>query len=531
MKTGVFLATAAACALTAGSALADYSITILHTNDFHSRVEPINKYDSGCKAEDNDAGKCFGGYARLVNAIRAARAASPNSLLVDGGDQFQGSLFYTYYKGKVAAEMMNALGYDAMTVGNHEFDDGPKVLRGFMDAVKFPVLMANADITQEPTLAGVLMPAKIVEKNGQKIGLIGVTPEDTGELASPGPNVKFGDPVPAVQREVDAMKAAGVNKIILLSHSGYTIDLWIASKVSGIDVIVGGHSNTFLSNASDKADGPYPTWRNGPDGGKVAIVQAYAFGKYLGMLNVSFNDAGEITSAAGEPVVVDGKIAEDSSLKSRIAELAKPLDEIRNKVIGSSAAPIDGDRKSCRAGVCEMGVLIADAILERTRSQGVTIAITNGGGIRSSIDAGEVTMGEVLTVLPFQNTLSTFRLKGKDIVAALESAVSQVEEGKGRFPQVAGLKFTWTRSVPANQGRVKEVLVMKDGAWSAIDPEATYSVVSNNYIRGGGDGYVAFAENAIDPYDFGPDLADVVADYVAKSGDYKPYKDDRITEN
>ncbi|MEQ9199442.1 MAG: 5'-nucleotidase C-terminal domain-containing protein, partial [Rhodospirillales bacterium] len=120
---------------------------------------------------------------------------------------------------------------------------------------------------------------------------------------------------------------------------------------------------------------------------------------------------------------------------------------------------------------------------------------------------------------------------GKDIVAALESAVSQVEEGKGRFPQVAGLKFTWTRSVPANQGRVKEVLVMKDGAWTAIDPEATYSIVSNNYIRGGGDGYVAFAENAIDPYDFGPDLADVVADYVAKSGDYKPYKDDRITEN
>ena len=112
---------------------ADTSLTILHTNDFHSRVEPISKYDSGCSAEDNAEGKCFGGYARLVSAVAEARSRNPDALLVDGGDQFQGSLFYTYYKGKVAAEIMNNLAYDGMTVGNHEFDDGPQVLRGFMD--------------------------------------------------------------------------------------------------------------------------------------------------------------------------------------------------------------------------------------------------------------------------------------------------------------------------------------------------------------------------------------------------------------
>ncbi|MEQ9327843.1 MAG: bifunctional metallophosphatase/5'-nucleotidase [Rhodospirillales bacterium] len=530
MTRKLFLATAAACAFVAGPALADYTISILHTNDFHSRVEPINKYDSSCGEKDNAEGKCFGGYARMVNAIKAAREASPNSLLVDGGDQFQGSLFYTYYKGKVAAEMMNLLGYDAMTVGNHEFDDGPGVLRGFMDAVKFPVLLANADISKEPTLADVLKASTIIEKDGQKIGLIGVTPADTSELASPGPNIRFGDPVPAVQAEVDKLKAAGVNKIVLLSHSGYSVDLWIASRVSGLDVIVGGHSNTYLSNVSDRADGPYPTWRNGPDGGKVAVVQAYAFGKYLGKLDVTFDDDGNVTAAVGEPIVVDGKIAEDSTLKTRIAELAQPLDEIRNKVIGQSSAPIDGDRKACRAVVCEMGVLVADAMLDSVKDKGFTIAFANGGGLRSSIDEGEVTMGEVLTVLPFQNTLATFQIKGKDIVAALETGVSEVEEGKGKFPQVAGLKFTWTRSVQPKQGRVKEVLVMKDGAWVPIDPEATYGVVTNNYVRTGGDGYVMFAENAIDPYDFGPDLADVVAAYIAAAGSYKPYTDDRIVE-
>ena len=120
------LTSVAALALSAGTAMADYSLTILHTNDFHARFEPISKYDSGCSAEDNDAGDCFGGSARLVTAVEEARARAENSILVDGGDQFQGTLFYTYYKGKLAAEMMNKMGYDAMTVGNHEFDDGPR---------------------------------------------------------------------------------------------------------------------------------------------------------------------------------------------------------------------------------------------------------------------------------------------------------------------------------------------------------------------------------------------------------------------
>ena len=151
MKT--LLTTATVAALAAGTAWADYSLTILHTNDFHARFEPIFKYDSGCSTEDNAEGKCFGGSARLVSAVNAARARSDNSILVDGGDQFQGTLFYTYYKGKLAAEMMNKMGYDAMTVGNHEFDEGPEVLRGFMDAVNFPVLMSNADFSAQPSFA------------------------------------------------------------------------------------------------------------------------------------------------------------------------------------------------------------------------------------------------------------------------------------------------------------------------------------------------------------------------------------------
>ncbi|MCQ0988012.1 bifunctional metallophosphatase/5'-nucleotidase [Jiella marina] len=524
--------TGMALALTAFTSLpaaAEYRLTILHTNDFHSRIEPINKYDSTCGEEDLAENKCFGGSARLLTAIRAAREAAENPILVDGGDQFQGTLFYTQYKGKAAAELMNALGYDAMTVGNHEFDDGPKVLRAFMDAIEFPILLANADITQEPELADALKPSAIIEREGEKIGLIGVTPADTGELASPGPNITFSDPVEALKSEVQALTEQGVEKIILLSHSGYKTDQRIAKEVPGIDVIVGGHTNTFLSNTDDSAEGPYPTMVMGPDGHEVPIVQAYAYGKYLGQLEVTFDDDGVVTAATGEPIIMDGEIAEDSKLKERISELAGPLEEIRQKVIGSTAAPIDGSRDACRSGECEMGALVADAMLDRVKDQGVQIAIANGGGLRASIDEGEITMGEVLTVLPFQNTLSTFKLKGSDIKAALENGVSQVEEGAGRFPQVAGLKFTWSQSAePGN--RISDVMVAEDGEFVPLEDDKTYLVVSNNYMRGGGDGYSVFAEKGMDAYDYGPSLDAVVAEYIAKDNTpYQPYTDGRIT--
>ena len=512
------LTSVAALALSAGTAMADYSLTILHTNDFHARFEPISKYDSGCSAEDNTEGKCFGGSARLVTAVEEARARAGNSILVDGGDQFQGTLFYTYYKGKLAAEMMNKLGYDAMTVGNHEFDDGPEVLRGFMDAVDFPVLMSNADVSGEPLLADTLMKSTTIEVGGETIGLIGLTPQDTDELASPGDNIIFTDPSDAVQGEVDKLTEAGVNKIIVLSHSGYGVDQTVAANTTGVDVIVGGHSNTYLSNTADNAEGPYPTMI-----GETAIVSAYAYGKFLGELNVTFDDEGTLLSAEGEPLIMDAAVAEDDATVARIAEAAAPLDEIRNMVVAETTEEIIGSRDVCRAMECAMGNLIADAMLERVADQGIQIAIENGGGIRASIDAGEVTMGEVLTVLPFQNTLSTFQVTGATFLEALENGASQMEEGAGRFPQVAGVTFTVDPAAEPG-ARISEVMV----AGEPIDPEKVYGVVSNNYVRNGGDGYGMF-KDAMNAYDFGPDLADVMAEYLAETGPYTPYTDGRIT--
>ena len=525
MKTSRLLMAASALAMSATGALADYNLTILHTNDFHARFEPISKYDSGCSSDDNAEGKCFGGSARLVTAVEAARGRADNAILVSGGDQFQGTLFYTYYKGKLAAEMMNKLGYDAMTVGNHEFDDGPEVLRGFMDALNFPVVMSNADFANEPLLAGKLQKSTVISKGGKLIGFIGLTPQDTDELASPGKNVSFSDPSEAVQVQVDALTTAGVDIIIVLSHSGYRVDQAVAANTTGVDIIVGGHSNTYLSNTSDRAKGPYPTMV-----GNTAIVQAYAYGKFLGELNATFDDDGNLISASGEPIIMDGEVSEDTATVARIAEAAIPLEEIRTRVVATTSAAINGERDSCRAMECEMGNLVADAMLAKVADQGVSIAIQNGGGVRASIDAGEVTMGEVLTVLPFQNSLATMQLTGAGVIAALENGVSQVEEGAGRFPQVAGIRFTFDASIAPNEGRVTEVLVNSGGNWVTIDPDAVYGVVTNNYMRSGGDGYKIFASEGMNAYDYGPGLEDVVAEYMAASGAYTPYLDGRISQ-
>ena len=521
-----FLSSVAALGLTAGFAAADYKLTILHTNDIHSRIESINKYDSTCNAESEAEGKCFGGVARIKSAVDAKRAelAGQNVLVLDAGDPFQGSLFYTTYKGAAEAEFMEAIGYDAMAVGNHEFDDGPEGLAKFIDAVSFPVISGNLDLSSEASIKDKVGNHVVLEVGGEKIGIISALATDTVDTSSPGDNVVFQDEIESLKADVAALEAEGVNKIIALTHVGLPKDLDIAAAVPGFDVVVGGHSHSLLSNTSDRAQGPYPTMV-----GDTAVVTAYAYSKYLGELDVTFDDAGKVTAATGEPILLDASITPDADMLARVAEMGAPIEEMKKRVVAKSSDVIVGDRNVCRAEECSIGNLVADAMLDRVKDQGISIAIQNGGGLRASIDAGDVTMGEVLTVLPFQNTLSTFYVSGQTVIDALESGVSQVEEGKGRFPQVSGLKYTFDLSVAPNEGRVSDVLVMDGDAWVAIDTAKTYGVVSNNYVRGGGDGYKMFrdAENA---YDFGPDIADVTAEYMAKNAPYTPYIDGRISK-
>jgi 5'-nucleotidase len=514
----------------AAPSAADTTLHILHINDLHSRIQPINRFDSTCPAEDDAAGECFGGVARVATAIDQMRGEleGENVLVLDAGDQFQGSLMYTTYKGEVEAEFMEAIGFDAMAVGNHEFDDGPENLARFVEMVSFPVISGNLDLSQSNVLSDEMVPDHVVlDVNGMQVGIISALATDTAETSSPGPAIIFQDEIDALQADVDALTEQGVEMIIALTHVGLPTDIRIAEAVTGIDVIVGGHSHTYLSADDPDRAGPYPYWITNPDGVMVPIVQAYAYSKYLGHLEVMFDDDGQVIFAEGNTMLLDASVEPDAEIAARVAELAGPIEEAMAEVIGSTSEFIEGSREVCRAGECPMGNLVADAMLDRVRDQGIDVAIQNGGGLRASIDAGDVTMGEVLTVLPFQNTLATFQLSGQGIIDALENGVSQVEDGAGRFPQVAGMRYVWDpEAEPGN--RIVSVEIETADGFQPIDPEATYGVVSNNYMRGGGDGYAVFttAENA---YDFGPGLEQVVADYIAEAGGYTPYTDGRIS--
>lgn len=412
-----------------------------------------------------------------------------------------------------------------MAVGNHEFDDGDEGLLKLIDNVSFPVISGNLDVSQSNILADKVQNHVVLEVGGEKIGIVSALAVDTVETSSPSDAVIFQNEIDSISADVATLTAEGVTKIIALTHVGLPKDLEIAAAVPGLDAVVGGHSHTYLSASDPDRAGAYPTFASQEDGTLVPVVQAYAYSKYVGHLELNFDDAGNLTYASGDTILLDASVEEDAEIVARVAELAGPIEEMKTRIVAEAAEAIEGSRDVCRAMECPMGNLVADAMLDRVQDQGVQIAIQNGGGLRSSIDAGEVTMGEVLSVLPFQNTLSTFEVTGAQILAALENGVSQVEEGAGRFPQVAGMSFT-VDLTQAPGSRISNVMVGD----AALDPEATYGAVSNNYVRNGGDGYRMFRD-AMNAYDYGPDLADVTAEYLAKVGPYQPFTDGRITVN
>ena len=341
---------------------------------------------------------------------------------------------------------MNRLGYDAMAVGNHEFDDGPETLARFAERIDFPLLAANMDVSTDPHLAGHVAPWTVFEFGDERVGVIGLITEETPSISSPGPDIQFSDLAQALKASVAELEGTGIDKIIALGHVGYWRDMDLARAVDGVDIIVGGHSHTYLSSTDPAAAGPYPTLVASPGGETVLIVQAYQWSRYLGRLDVSFDAAGRISAWRGAPILMDNAISVDPGVAALVAKLNAPLHEIRNEMVGTSAQAFGNE--TCRVGECALGNLVADVMLWRTATEGSEIAIANGGGIRAGLPAGPVTRGDVLQVLPFGNTMATFGLKGSDVVKALEIGLAR--PGSGAFPHVAGLRYSWDPSRPAS---------------------------------------------------------------------------------
>ncbi|MDW8352229.1 MAG: 5'-nucleotidase C-terminal domain-containing protein [Anaerolineae bacterium] len=528
----------------------NFSLTILHTNDVHARLLPYAPSgSSNCVDNPNSSSVCIAGMGRISTKVKEIRQAEDNVVLLDAGDQFQGTLFYNLYKGEPTALVMNAIGYDAMAAGNHEFDNGPTVLRQFIDQINFPLLSANIDVSSEPSLTGKISPTVVLTVNGEAVGVVGLTTPDTAFIASPGPNVGFNSPVTSAQAAINALLAQGVNRIIVLSHLGYSVDLQLAAQITGADVIVGGHSHTFLRTppspivvapgATDTPAGPYPTVVTNPDGKPVLVVQAFQWGRYLGNLKATFNITGDLVSWSGNPIFMTNTIAVDPMVTNILSPTyTGGVTALQNQVVGTTTVDMPllvGSVQVCRRVECLLGNLVSDAMLWKINSnlpvtQHYQIALQNGGGLRAPITALTVTVGEILEVLPFGNTIATLEITGSQIISALENGLANVGlSGDGRFPQVSGLRYLWDIYRPVGS-RVISVEVYSPTlmAYVPLSPSVVYRVATNNFMRNGGDGYTVLRDFAINPYDFGPSLDEAVKEYFQQFSPVTPTIDGRI---
>jgi len=567
-------------------------LTILHINDHHSTLESKSKTlklsTGGASAVD--VAVDAGGFPRVTAAFEELAKGSANVLKLHAGDALTGTLYFNRAggDGEADAALMNTVCFDAFTLGNHEFDKGDTGLKGFLDLLrqgtcKTPVLSANVKFGANSALnaakaPGYVNPSTVVERGGQKIGIVGLTiAQKTKASSSPDADTTFEDEATAAQREIDKLRAQGINKIVVMSHVGYGYDLQIVPKLSGVDVVVGGDSHTLLgpdtlsTTGVGTPGGAYPTRLADKDGKNVCVVQAWEYAQVVGELKVSFDARGNVTQCAGTPHVligsaftIAGKAPTDAEKKAldasvtaagflrvtapsaaataklqpyqdRVAVFNKaqvatvPQELCSRRVPGgvgtadysrSSAACTTEGSVSLRGG--DIQQLVAQAYLEVANTQygGADISLQSGGGVRIPL-TGTVTAAQAIQVLPFGNMLFRLNVTGTEVKAMLEDGLEAVYGtggSTGPYPYTGGLRFDVNAQAALGQ-RISgaEVRNATSGAWEPLNATKTYRLFVLSFNATGGDGYKTLASVPADRrLDIGVLDADVFFNYIEK---------------
>ncbi|MBC8090786.1 MAG: 5'-nucleotidase C-terminal domain-containing protein [Pseudonocardia sp.] len=539
----------AAITVTAGSLLGapaagaqpvePFRLTILHNNDGESQLR-------GAPGQPD-----FGGIARFVALTQALQAQAKETgsglLTVSSGDnflagpEFQASLdngapFYD-------SLALNRVGYDALAIGNHEFDFGPDTLADFISGFDSdtPFLSANLDVSAEPALDDLgdrIAPSTVVETEGERVGIVGATTPALASISSPRDVVVDPDVAGVVQAEVDALTADGVDKIVLISHLQSVLeDRELVAQLRDVDVAIAGGGDELLAGPDDALvpdDVPsvdpasglpfgYPISVHDSTGREIPVVTTAGNYKYVGRLAVEFDDASNVTvvDPGSGPVRVSGvapdAVAPDADV---LAETVEPVDafvaELEQTVVAQSEVGLDGTRASVRTIESNLGNLVADALLDAgtdgAAEFGVTppqVALQNGGGMRNDavIPAGPVTELDTFDIAPFPNFVAVVpdvpRAQFKEL---LENAVSNVEGVDGRFAQVAGFRFTWDALGAAQ-------VVTDDGTVTTPGARVTDVVLD--------DGTVLVAGGVVVD---GPGISVATQDFSARGGDQYPFR-------
>lgn len=476
---------------------APIEITILHVNDTHGRLLPE-------LAKTVDPTTPVGGAAYLAAAIEDERAKNPDgTLMLSAGDMFQGTPISNVLRGEPMIEVMNALRFDALTLGNHEFDWGRSILLALSRKAAFPFVSANLSTPEGGSPEGI-KPYVMLERKGITIAVIGLITTDVAFTTNPEyvKDLTVSDPKDVLPGIIDQVRKQGARLVVVLSHSGLDVDEEIARTIPGIDLIVGGHTHTAVTK-------PVIV-------GPTAIVQAGSYGIWLGITTVKL-----AASGGTNPPEITGELklihaGPSDRFDRTIAAIVDGYDaRIREKyaqVIGETT--IDLELEGSRERETALGDLVCDIMRAAT---GAEIAFQNGGGLRSSINKGKITLEQAFMLLPFDNVVVTLDLTGATIRGLFEHSAQSVNG----ILQQAGVTVVYNAAKPAGQ-RVVSILV----AGQPLDDARTYRVVTNDFLLAGGDGFIGFKEGRTIVY--GPELRDLFVDYLKKNSPVKPVIEQRI---
>ncbi|RDA88771.1 hypothetical protein CP532_4144 [Ophiocordyceps camponoti-leonardi (nom. inval.)] len=464
----------------------NYQMSFFHVNDVHGRLDQFTKYGTDCTDGTHE---CYGGYSRIKTKVNELRQQNPDSLFLNAGDEFQGTLFFTLFGGDKIAETLNDLKFDAMTLGNHEWDLGDEELAKFLDKLKFPVVACNVK-SSYPGLKENIKDYQIFPAH--QLAVIGVVTETTTTTSRVGKGTKFLDPIPQVQKTIDEIRSLHpeIKRIVALSHLGFDIDQKLAAETEGLSLIIGGHTNTLLGDM-ENAEGKYPTIEKNALGHEVFIVTAYRWGEYLGRIDVTFDPDGRPVAYHGAPEHMDKTVQQEKTLQDKIDGWRSAFGEYALQV-GETATLLSGE--DCWQRDCLMGQVLTDAMLEY-RTENMTeaevrrpdFAFINSGIIRASLAPGKITKGDLKTCFPFETTLVQATYSGAELRKIIEGCISKVNQFNRKpvtswFQVSDGVTIKYDTSKPAGS-QLTEIRINGQ----PLNEQRDYRMVTGEYLINGGD--------------------------------------------
>ncbi len=481
---------------------ADNTLVVAHTNDLHAHLVPFRSDGQECMENDTSF-DCRGGYARLKGLIDQWRQDVPDLVFLDAGDRFSGTPFYTLRKGQDIARLTEQLGYDALALGNHDFDDGLEELTSFLKTVSAPVLAANVTFPDTSPLKKRVTSSVVLTRGQVKIGLIGVLSEETKTECAGAGDIDLTDVTQAVRREVMHFKQQGINVIFALTHIGLKADQALARAVPELDVIIGGHSHSFLSNDSDDktAEGPYPIAVVSKTGDKTLIVTAGMGGRVVGRLDVTFDDDGRIIAFKGDSVPVDMNISPDTAFQSDIAAVSQILEQTLDQSLAVTSQNVSlTPNKSFCGESCPVGEVLSDALLSAAKAFGADVAILNAGGVRAALPAGEITYRHLIQAYPFNSSAVIVEMNGQALNAFVTHGLKKYTPGARTNAFILPAGFSYTFNPDTRQ------IIRINIQGQPVDPGKIYRVAMPSFLADGGDGFPVQREQTV----FAPDIREVM---------------------